>query len=64
MAVASLLEAGFIRLRNDLPVLEEVVLVSDKAGCYQNSMLPIMTPFYCKGQWALHPAVHPFRDTR
>ena len=48
MAVASLLEAGFMRLKNDLPVLEEVVLVCDNAGSYQNSMLPIMTPFIAR----------------
>lgn len=35
-AVASILEAGFIRLRKYLPNVKEVVLITDNDGCHQS----------------------------
>lgn len=42
--VTPLLEAAVMILRIDLPSVEEVVLLSDNAGCYQNSSLPMTAP--------------------
>lgn len=47
-AVASILEAAFMRLKQHIPENTEVVLLSDNAGCYQNSTLPIMLPFIAR----------------
>ena len=47
-AVASILEAAFMRLKQDIPEATEVVLLSENAGCYQNSSLPIMPPFIAR----------------
>ena len=47
-ALASILEASFMHLKQDIPEATEVVLLSDIAGCYQNSTLPIMLPFIAR----------------
>lgn len=47
-AVASILEAGIMRLKKDLPNVTEIILLSDNAACYQNLTLPVTLPFVAK----------------
>lgn len=36
---------SFLALKDKLPQLTNVMLVSDNAGCYQNSMLLLLVPY-------------------
>ncbi|PXF46050.1 hypothetical protein BWQ96_04225 [Gracilariopsis chorda] len=47
-AVASLLNEAVMRLKEDLPKLREVVVLSDNAACYQSITLPIILSFIAK----------------
>lgn len=48
IAVDFLLEAGFIGIKRDLPSANELILLTYNAGCYRNSIVPIMVPFLAK----------------
>jgi hypothetical protein len=41
----SILETVLIRLKNDIPTVNKIVLLSDNANCYQNALLPLVAPF-------------------
>jgi hypothetical protein len=51
LAVFSLLEAVIIRMKEKLPSFSKVKLLSDNAGCYQNTLLMLLIPYlafaYC-----------------
>lgn len=45
LAVFSLLEAVIMGMKEKLPVFSKVTLLSDNAGCYQNTLLMLLIPY-------------------
>jgi hypothetical protein len=45
LAVISILEAVILAIRKHLPNIDQKILQSDNAGCYQNTMLMLLIPY-------------------
>ncbi len=45
LAVISILEAVILAIRKHLPNIDQIILQSDNAGCYQNTMLMLLIPY-------------------
>jgi hypothetical protein len=45
LAVCSLLEAVIIGIKEKLPEFSKITLLSDNAGCYQNTLLMLFIPY-------------------
>lgn len=45
LAVCSLLEAVIIGIKEKLPEFSKIILLSDSAGCYQNTLLMLFIPY-------------------
>ena len=45
IAVCSMLDAIFSRLKTELPRVRFVCLISDNARCYQNDLVQVISPF-------------------